>query len=147
MTPTERGRSLLDAVEPMLRAAEAARSALERGAEVSGEVTLTTVGEVLRWVLTGCLPDLYRAHPRIRLRILVSNEVHSLAANAERRGWDGRRARALAYGVARGAARETSRGARGCGGGMAGTEPHAFAVGAGARHRGWSSRGGVTRVR
>jgi DNA-binding transcriptional LysR family regulator len=77
---TERGSALLAALEPMVDAALAARSALEDTPELRGEVTLTTVGELLRWDLTPRLPEFYRAYPRLRLRILASNRVSSLAA-------------------------------------------------------------------
>jgi len=77
---TERGAALLVAVQPMVDAALAARSALEDTPELHGEVTLTTVGELLRWELTPRLPEFYRAYPRLRLRILASNRVNSLAA-------------------------------------------------------------------
>ncbi|MFO0551119.1 MAG: LysR family transcriptional regulator [Polyangiaceae bacterium] len=78
---TERGRSLLEAIGPMVSAATAARTALTSEPEVEGEITLTTVGEVLRWVLAPRLGDLYRVYPRLRLRVLADNQVHSLAAN------------------------------------------------------------------
>lgn len=77
---TERGSSLLAAVQPMVDAALAARSALEDTPELHGEVTLTTVGELLRWVLVPRLPEFYRAFPHLRLRLLASNRVSSLAA-------------------------------------------------------------------
>lgn len=77
---TERGSALLAAMQPMVDAALAARSALEDTPELHGEVTLTTVGELLRWDLTPRLPEFYRAYPRLRLRILASNRVSSLAA-------------------------------------------------------------------
>jgi DNA-binding transcriptional LysR family regulator len=77
---TERGSALLVAMQPMVDAALAARSALEDTPELHGEVTLTTVGELLRWELTPRLPEFYRAYPRLSLRILASNRVSSLAA-------------------------------------------------------------------
>ncbi|HLL02498.1 MAG TPA: LysR family transcriptional regulator [Myxococcaceae bacterium] len=77
---TERGASLLAAVRPMVDAALAARSALEDTPELSGEVTLTTVGEMVRWELAPRLPEFYRAYPQLRLRILAENRVSSLAA-------------------------------------------------------------------
>jgi DNA-binding transcriptional LysR family regulator len=77
---TERGASLLAAVQPMVDAALAARSALEDTPELRGEVTLTTVGELVRWELTPRLPQFYRAFPHLRLRILADNRVSSLAA-------------------------------------------------------------------
>ncbi len=77
---TERGDVLLAAVQPMVDAALAARAALEDLPRLEGEVTLTTVGELLRWVLVGELPGFYRAYPSLRLRILADNRVSSLAA-------------------------------------------------------------------
>jgi DNA-binding transcriptional LysR family regulator len=77
---TERGASLLAAVRPMVDAALVARSALEDTPELSGEVTLTTVGEMVRWELAPRLPEFYRAYPHLRLRILAENRVSSLAA-------------------------------------------------------------------
>lgn len=77
---TERGSSLLAAVQPMVDAALAAQSALEDTPELHGEVTLTTVGELVRWELTPRLPEFYRAFPHLRLRILADNRVNSLAA-------------------------------------------------------------------
>lgn len=76
---TERGEVLLAAVRPMIDAALAARAALEDQPRLEGEVTLTTVGEILRWVLAGKLPGFYRAYPSLRLRILADNRVSSLA--------------------------------------------------------------------
>lgn len=78
---TERGRALLEAIQPMVSAATAARTALASEPEIEGELTITTVGEVLRWVLAPRLGDLYRSFPRLRLRVLADNQVHSLAAN------------------------------------------------------------------
>jgi len=77
---TDRGASLLAALEPMVDAALAARSALESAVELRGQVTLTTVGELVRWVLDAELAGFYRAHPQLRLRILASNQRSSLAA-------------------------------------------------------------------
>ncbi len=76
---TERGEVLLAAVRPMADAALAARAALEDQPRLEGEVTLTTVGEILRWVLVGKLPAFYRAYPSLRLRILADNRISSLA--------------------------------------------------------------------
>lgn len=78
--PTERGEALLAAIQPMIGAAMAARSALEDRPELHGEVTLSTVGEVVRWVLARRLSLFYRAYPRLRLRLLASNQLSSLAA-------------------------------------------------------------------
>ncbi|WAS95736.1 LysR family transcriptional regulator [Nannocystis punicea] len=77
---TERGTALLAAMLPMVDAALAARAALEDTPELHGEVTLSTVGELLRWSLAPRLPEFYRAHPRLRLRVLATNRVSSLAA-------------------------------------------------------------------
>lgn len=77
---TDRGASVLAALEPMVDAALAARSALESSVELRGQVTLTTVGELVRWVLDPQLASFYRAHPQLRLRILASNQRSSLAA-------------------------------------------------------------------
>ncbi len=77
---TERGEALLAAVAPMLDAARAAEVALESSPELHGQVTVTTVGELLRWVLVRRLPEFYAAHPQLRLRILADNHITSLAA-------------------------------------------------------------------
>lgn len=77
---TDRGESLFSAVEPMVHAALEAQSALETQPALLGEVTLTTVGEMVRWVLVKHLPSFYRAYPNLRLRILVDNRTNSLAA-------------------------------------------------------------------
>ena len=77
---TERGAALLAAVQPMVDAALAAQSALEDTPELHGEITLTTVGELVRWELAPRLPEFYRAFPHLRLRILAENRVTSLAA-------------------------------------------------------------------
>lgn len=77
---TERGEALLAAVAPMLDAARAAEVALESSPELHGQVTVTTVGELVRWVLVQRLPEFYAAHPQLRLRILADNHITSLAA-------------------------------------------------------------------
>lgn len=77
---TERGAALRDAVGPMILAATAARAALESTSELHGQVTLATVGEIVRWVLAHRLADLYRAHPSLRLKLLADNRLHSLAS-------------------------------------------------------------------
>jgi len=77
---TERGEVLLLAVQPMVEAALAAQAALEEEPNLAGEVSLTTVGEMVRWVLARELPAFYRAYPNLRLRILADNRVSSLAA-------------------------------------------------------------------
>lgn len=77
---TRRGEALLAAIQPMVDAAVAARAALDDTPELSGEVTITTVGEMVRWVLVGLLPGFYAMYPRLRLRILADNQITSLAA-------------------------------------------------------------------
>lgn len=77
---TEKGESLLSAVKPMVTSALAAQSALEESPKLSGEVTLTTVGELVRWVLSRELLSFYREYPHLRLRILADNRISSLAA-------------------------------------------------------------------
>lgn len=77
---TERGEALIEAVGPMVDAALGARAALEASPELRGVVTVTTVGEVLRWVLAPALPAFYEAYPRLQLRLLADNQVTSLAA-------------------------------------------------------------------
>lgn len=106
---TERGSALLSAVAPMVNAALAARSALEDTPELHGEVTLTTVGELVRWELAPRLPQFYRAFPHLRLRILADNRVTSLAAGEadvalrmarpERGELVARRLRSISYGL------------------------------------------------
>ena len=77
---TDRGASLLVAVAPMVAAALIARSALDDTPQPRGSVTLATVGEVLRWVLTDALPEFYERYPHVQLRILADNRTSSLAA-------------------------------------------------------------------
>lgn len=77
---TERGEALLAALAPMLDAARAAEAALEASPELHGQVTVTTVGELLRWVLVPALPGFCAAHPQLQLRILADNHITSLAA-------------------------------------------------------------------
>lgn len=77
---TERGEALRAAIEPMLEAALVARSALEATPTLHGEVTLTTVGEMVRWVIAKELPSFYRTYPQLRLRVLANNQVSSLSA-------------------------------------------------------------------
>jgi DNA-binding transcriptional LysR family regulator len=77
---TDRGALLLAAVGPMVDAALAARAALDSAPELRGEVTVSTVGEVVRWVLVERLPSFYEAFPRLRLRMLADNRQSSLAA-------------------------------------------------------------------
>ena len=77
---TDRGASLLDAVDPMVEAALNATAALEDEPELRGRVTITSVGEVVRWVLVPELHSFYRKHPELRLELLADNRVQSLAA-------------------------------------------------------------------
>jgi DNA-binding transcriptional LysR family regulator len=77
---TARGAALLAAVQPMVEAALGARAALESTSELRGQVTVTTVGELLRWVLARELPRFFEAHPHLRLRVLANNQIDSLAA-------------------------------------------------------------------
>jgi DNA-binding transcriptional LysR family regulator len=77
---TARGASLLEALEPMVDAALEARAALEATPLMQGEVTVTTVGEMVRWVLARRLASFYRAYPHLRLRVLANNQLDSLAA-------------------------------------------------------------------
>jgi DNA-binding transcriptional LysR family regulator len=77
---TERGEALLTTLAPMLDAARAAEAALEASPELHGQVTVTTVGELVRWVLVPALPEFCAAHPQLNLRILADNHITSLAA-------------------------------------------------------------------
>lgn len=78
--PTERGDALLAAVKPMIDAARGVRAALDASPSLHGEVTIATVGELARWLLAPALPELWRAYPALRLRVLADNRVASLAA-------------------------------------------------------------------
>lgn len=78
--PTERGAALLAALEPMVDAALAAEAALSDEPSPGGEVTITTVADLVRWVLVEHLLDFLRAHPQLRLRIRATNDLTSLAA-------------------------------------------------------------------
>ncbi|MFO0619333.1 MAG: LysR family transcriptional regulator [Polyangiaceae bacterium] len=78
--PTERGMLLLSSAERMLEASVAADAALDDAARTQGDVTLATVGEIARWVLAKEIPRLLRAHPGLRLHVVVDNRVRSLAA-------------------------------------------------------------------
>lgn len=78
--PTERGAPLVASATRMLEASRAADAALDDAARVQGEVTLATVGEIARWVLAKEIPRLFRAHPALRLRVVVDARVRSLAA-------------------------------------------------------------------
>lgn len=77
---TARGEALKACVLPMVDLAQAAQAALEDSDELQGEVTLATVGELLRWTLAPRLAAFHKAYPRLRLRILSDNRVRSLAA-------------------------------------------------------------------
>jgi DNA-binding transcriptional LysR family regulator len=76
---TDSGLALREAVQPMLRAALAARSALDTSAALSGEVVITSVGELVRWRLADKVKVLVERHPELRLRLLTSNQVVNLA--------------------------------------------------------------------
>ncbi len=75
---TEQGDGLLAAIAPMVDAARSVRAALENAASLHGEVSITTVPEISRWVLARRLGDFGRLHPGLRLRILANTEVESL---------------------------------------------------------------------
>lgn len=77
---TDRGTELLRAIQPMVDAALAAQSALEDVPELRGQVTLTSVGELVRWELAKRLPSFYANYPHLRLKILADNQITSLAA-------------------------------------------------------------------
>ncbi len=77
---TERGLALLQATGPMAESAVTAWAALEDQTEIQGLVTITTVGELLRWTLVQALPSFYESYPKLRLQILSDNQVNSLAA-------------------------------------------------------------------
>lgn len=76
---TQRGEALLATLGPMVDAALAATTALEAPQEPRGTVTITTVSEVSRWVLSRRFAQFAKAHPLISLRILSDNRVSSLA--------------------------------------------------------------------
>jgi DNA-binding transcriptional LysR family regulator len=80
VTLTDRGAALLVAIEPMVDAALAAAAALDERGELRGLVTITTVGELLRWAVVARLPEFHARHPLVRLRLLADNHVASLAA-------------------------------------------------------------------
>lgn len=77
---TDRGRSLLAAVTPMVEAATVAQSVLEDSPGPEGEVVLTTVGEILRWMLSKHLARFAGNYPKVQLRFLITNQIVSLAA-------------------------------------------------------------------
>ena len=76
---TRRGKALYAAMAPMVSGALAAFAALKETQDIEGEVTLTTVPELARWLIPH-LESLYRRHPGLQLRILAENRVQSLAA-------------------------------------------------------------------
>ncbi len=78
---TSKGEALRASLQPMVEGALAARATLEEDDALRGEVTVNTVGELVRWSLVGALPTLYERHPSLRVRLLTSNRVVSLAAN------------------------------------------------------------------
>lgn len=77
---TERGIALWEAIQPMVEASLAAQATLEETDKLQGLVTVSTVGEWVRWVLTQRLPEFYRTYPLLRLCLLAENRVASLAA-------------------------------------------------------------------
>lgn len=77
---TARGVAVLASVSPMAAAAMSAVAALEEEAELQGEVSITTVGEVVRWFIVPAIGVLQRAHPGLRLTLLSDNRVASLAS-------------------------------------------------------------------
>lgn len=77
---TQQGMALFNAITPMVDAALEARSVLEQPTELSGSVTISTVGEFLRWNLVQHIPALLTQFPKLRLRILADNQIRSLAA-------------------------------------------------------------------
>lgn len=106
---TVRGEALCRAIQPMVDGALGGHAALEASPELRGEVTVTTVGEIVRWVLVPALPKLLAMHPHLRLRLLAANEVTSLSAGdadialrmfrPERGDLVGRRLRTEPYGL------------------------------------------------
>lgn len=78
--PTSRGEELLEAIAPMVEAALAAESALNSEPELKGLVSITTVGELVRWVLSPALVDFSQRFPEVRLELRATNRVASLAA-------------------------------------------------------------------
>lgn len=78
---TSKGEALQASLQPMVTGALAARATLEEDDALRGEVTVNTVGELVRWSLVRGLPSLYARHPLLRVRLLTSNRIVSLAAN------------------------------------------------------------------
>lgn len=78
--PTSRGEELLAAILPMVEAALEAESALTSDPEIKGSVCLSTVSEVVRWVLMPALPDFAERFPEVRLELRSTNRITSLAA-------------------------------------------------------------------
>lgn len=76
---TQRGAQLLKAMRPMLDGALAAQSALENTLEPKGQVTLTTVRELVCWVLMKQITDFCERYPQLQLTILADTRVNSLA--------------------------------------------------------------------
>lgn len=76
---TTKGEAVLRAVQAMVSPALTAQSALEDRQAIYGEVSLSTVGELVRWHLAPALPALQARHPGLRLRLLSDNRVTSLA--------------------------------------------------------------------
>lgn len=80
VSPTDRGAALLAAISPMVDAALAAEAALDERSELRGQVSITMVGELLRWSLAQRLPEFFDRYPHLRLVMLVDNQLASLAA-------------------------------------------------------------------
>lgn len=80
VTLTDQGLVLERAVGPMVEAALSVEAALADQPTVCGTVTVTTVGEVLRWALVDHLPEFCASYPELRLEFLAGNRVDSLAA-------------------------------------------------------------------
>ncbi|MFO0561676.1 MAG: LysR family transcriptional regulator [Polyangiales bacterium] len=76
---TQRGEALFATLGPMVDAALAATTALETQQDPRGVVTVTTVNEVVRWVLAKRLAQFAAQFPHILLRVLADNRVSSLA--------------------------------------------------------------------
>ena len=77
---TQRGEALLSSIQPMVNASLVAESVLEEEVELRGEVTITTTGELIRWVLADHFASFFAVYPSLQLRILADNRVNSLAA-------------------------------------------------------------------
>lgn len=78
--PTSRGEELLEAILPMVESALEAESALTREPEIKGSVRISTVGELVRWVLAPALVDFSQRFPEVQLELRATNRITSLAA-------------------------------------------------------------------